>query len=189
MSRMTLSDRIAIEAGIYARKNLTEIAKSIYKSRRHVSEEIRRNGTQVSGEHPYRKICHNATGCKRKGLCGKADCTRRCCTCQEIDCQSICSAFRSGTCKQLEKPPYVCNVCTNRRRCKMDRLYYIAQQADAVARRRYAQARSKPHIQDSCKEPKSRVCTKRDTSLQSKYTSRVKALIKTYVEIERKYPK
>ena len=29
----------------------------------------------------------------------------------------------------------------------MDRLYYIAQQADAVARRRYAQARSKPHIQ------------------------------------------
>lgn len=147
MSRMTLSDRIAIEAGIYARKTLTEIAKSIYKSRRHVSEEIRRNGTQVSGEHPYRKICHNATGCKRKGLCGKADCTRRCCTCQEIGCQSICSTFRSGACKQLEKPPYVCNVCTNRRRCKMDRLYYIAQQADAVARRRYAQARSKPQIQ------------------------------------------
>lgn len=29
----------------------------------------------------------------------------------------------------------------------MDRLYYIAQQADAVARRRYAQARSKPQIQ------------------------------------------
>ena len=29
MSRMTLSDRIAIEAGIYARKNLTEIAKTI----------------------------------------------------------------------------------------------------------------------------------------------------------------
>lgn len=45
------------------------------------------------------------------------------------------------------------------------------------------------NIQDSCKEPKSKVCTKRDTSLQSKYTSRVKALIKTYVEIERKYPK
>lgn len=44
-------------------------------------------------------------------------------------------------------------------------------------------------LQDSCKEPKSKVCTKRDTSLQSKYTSRVKALIKTYVEIERKYPK
>lgn len=31
MSRMTLSDRIAIEAGIYSRKNLTEIAKTIHK--------------------------------------------------------------------------------------------------------------------------------------------------------------
>lgn len=56
MSRMTLSDRIAIEAGIYARKNLTEIAKTIHKSRRHVSEEIRRNGTKTPGEHPYGKF-------------------------------------------------------------------------------------------------------------------------------------
>ena len=41
----------------------------------------------------------------------------------------------------------VCNVCTNRRKCKMDRAYYIAQQADAMAKRRYAEARSKTQIQ------------------------------------------
>ncbi|WP_366522116.1 helix-turn-helix domain-containing protein [uncultured Subdoligranulum sp.] len=52
MSRMTLSDRIVIEAGIYARKSLTKIAKSPHKSRRHVSKEIRRNGTRTPGEHP-----------------------------------------------------------------------------------------------------------------------------------------
>lgn len=147
MSRMTLSDRIAIEAGIYARKNLTEIAKTIHKSRRHVSEEIRRNGTKTPGEHPYGKICRNATGCRRKGLCEKADCLRICCTCLEVDCQRVCSTFQDSACKQLEKPPYVCNVCTQRRKCKLDRIYYIAQQADAVAKRRYAQARSKPQIQ------------------------------------------
>lgn len=146
MSRMTLSDRIAIEAGIYARKNLTEIAKTIHKSRRHVSEEIRRNGTKTPGEHPYGKICRNATGCRRKGLCEKADCLRICCTCLEVDCQRVCSTFQDSACKQLEKPPYVCNVCTQRRKCKLDRIYYIAQQADAVAKRRYAQARSKPQI-------------------------------------------
>ena len=143
---MTLSDRIAIEAGIYARKNLTEIAKTIHKSRRHVSEEIRRNGTKTPGEHPYGKICRNATGCRRKGLCGKADCLRTCYTCLEVDCQRVCSTFQDSVCKQLEKPPYVCNVCTQRRKCKLDRIYYIAQQADAVAKRRYAQARSKPQI-------------------------------------------
>ena len=146
MSRMTLSERIAIEAGIYAR-NLTEIAKSIHKSRRHVSEEIRRNGTRAPGIHPFGKGCRNATACKRTGLCGKSDCSKRCCTCQEQDCQSICGAFQDGICKQLERPPYVCNVCTNRRKCKLDRIYYIAQQADAAAKRRYAQARSKPRVQ------------------------------------------
>lgn len=147
MGRITLSERVAIEAGIYARKSLTEIAKKIHKSRRHVSEELRRNGTRVAGEHPFGKTCHNATGCKRTGLCGREGCSQKCYTCQEVDCQSICRAFQDAACSQLQKPPYVCNVCTNRRKCKLDRLYYIAQQADAVARRRYAQARSKPRIQ------------------------------------------
>ena len=64
MSRMTLSDRVMIEAGIYAHKTLSEIAERIGKSRRHVSEELRKNGTKVSGEHPFGKSCHNATGCK-----------------------------------------------------------------------------------------------------------------------------
>ena len=69
MSRMTLSDRIEIEAGIYARKSLSEIAKQIHKSRRYVTEELRRNATKVPGEHPLGKRCRNATGCRRGGLC------------------------------------------------------------------------------------------------------------------------
>lgn len=147
MSRMTLSDRIAIEAGIYAHKTLTEIGERIHKSRRHVSEELRKNGTKVSGEHPHGKSCHNATGCKRTGLCGKEGCNRRCYACREVDCQTICKAFQNQPCKQLQKPPYVCNVCTLRRKCKMDRVYYMAQQADAMVKHRYSKARSKPQIQ------------------------------------------
>lgn len=52
MSRITLSDRAAIEAGIYGRKTLTEIAKKIHKSPRYISEEIKKNGTKVPGMHP-----------------------------------------------------------------------------------------------------------------------------------------
>lgn len=66
MSRMTLSDRITIEAGLYARKSLTEIAKSIHKSRQHVSKEIQRNGTQTPGKD----LPHAAAG-RRKELCEK----------------------------------------------------------------------------------------------------------------------
>lgn len=147
MSRMTLSERIEIEAGIYARKSLSEIAKRIHKSRRHVSEELRRNGTRIPGEHPLGKRCRNATSCKRTGLCEKENCHRLCYTCKEVDCQTICKAFNDEPCKELQKPPYVCNVCGRRRKCKADRVYYTAQQADSVAKRRYSQSRSKPQLQ------------------------------------------
>ena len=147
MSRMTLSDRIEIEAGIYARKSLSEIAERIHKSRRHVSEELRRNATKIPGEHPLGKRCRNATGCRQGGLCGKENCHRMCYTCKEVDCQTVCKAYNDAPCKELQKPPYVCNVCSRRRKCKADRAYYTAQQADAVAKRRYAEARNKPQMQ------------------------------------------
>ncbi|MFR8625576.1 MAG: hypothetical protein ACLVD9_09545 [Ruminococcus sp.] len=47
------------------------------------------------------------------------------------------------SCVVLSKPPYVCNVCVRRRKCKADRAYYNAQQADAMAKRRYSNSRSK----------------------------------------------
>lgn len=147
MSRMTLSDRIEIEAGIYARKSLSEIAEQIHKSRRYVSEELRRNATKIPGEHPLGKRCRNATGCRRGGLCGKENCHQMCYTCKEVDCQTVCKAYNDDPCKELQKPPYVCNVCSRRRKCKSDRVYYTAQQADAVAKRRYAEARNKPQMQ------------------------------------------
>lgn len=146
MSRITMSDRIRIEVGIYARKSIKEIAADIGKSPRHVSEELRRNSTKVAGIHPLGKRCHNATGCSRVGLCGKEDCHRRCSCCREVDCQTICKAFRDSPCLKLQRPPYVCNVCGNRRKCKLDRAYYMAQQADAAAQRRYSEARSKPQL-------------------------------------------
>ena len=147
MSRMTLSDRIEIEAGIYARKSLSEIAEQIHKSRRYVSEELRRNATKIPGEHPLGKRCRNATGCRRGGLCGKENCHQMCYTCKEVDCQTVCKAYNDDPCKELQKPPYVCNVCSRRRKCKSDRVYYTAQQADAVAKRRYAEAKHKPQMQ------------------------------------------
>lgn len=147
MSRLTLSERIEIEAGIYARKSFKEIAKRIHKSPRYVSEELRKNGTKVPGEHPFGKQCRTATRCKRMRLCGKEACQRKCYTCKEVDCQTVCATFSTEPCKMLQKPPYVCNICTNRRKCKADRVYYSAQHADAVAKRRYSEARSKPQIQ------------------------------------------
>ena len=68
MTRITLSDRTAIEAGIYARQSLTEIAAKIGKTTIAVSREIRKNCTPVRGIHPHGNDCHFAFNCKRKGL-------------------------------------------------------------------------------------------------------------------------
>ena len=80
MSRMTLSDRIEIEAGIYARKSLSEIAEQIHKSRRYVSEELRRNATKIPGEHPLGKRCRNATGCQTRRFCAGRKIATKCAT-------------------------------------------------------------------------------------------------------------
>ena len=141
MTRITLSDRTAIEAGIYARQSLTEIAAKIGKTTIAVSREIRKNCTQVRGIHPHGNDCHFAFNCKRKHLCGEQDCERNCVHCKTVDCRTLCKRFSNSPCKQLSKPPYVCNVCTSRRVCKADRAYYIAAQADAVAKRRYSAER------------------------------------------------
>lgn len=146
MSRINLSDRMAIEAGLYAKSSLTAIAKKIDKSEKYVSEELRRNRTIVPGEKVNENDCLYAWNCKRVKVCGDGYCKMRCATCRIVDCRSFCQQYTESQCNRLKQPPYVCNTCHIRRRCKLDRAYYIANQANAMAQKRYSMARSKPHV-------------------------------------------
>lgn len=159
MSRMGISERMAIETGIYGKQSFDTIAGKIGKAPRFVSEEIRRNRTLVRGEKPNGNDCVYAGECKRHGLCGKEGCARRCGSCREVDCRTVCSRYNDSPCSQLDKPPYVCNICHRRRKCKADRAYYIAQQADAAAKRRYSLARSNPQTQGEELETLDRLVT------------------------------
>lgn len=143
MSRLTLSERISIECGIYQKLKLSEIAKKINRTSDCISKEIRTNRTMVKGDRGFGKDCRYAAECKIKGTCGKNRCFRRCVTCNEYDCREFCKSYNNKPCSTLSKPPYVCNTCARKRKCRADRAYYIAQQADAMARRRYSESRSK----------------------------------------------
>ena len=143
MSRLTLSERAVIELGIYERLPLNEIAKKIGKTPGTVSREIRANRTPVAGEHYCGKDCRFASTCKTKGLCGKEKCFKHCVACREFDCREICKRYHPMLCVNLSRPPYVCNTCIQRRKCRGDRAYYIAQQANDVAKRRYSESRMK----------------------------------------------
>lgn len=143
MSRLTLSDRVAIECGIYEKLKLSEIAKKIGTSPETVSREIRNNKTIAMGYHPCGKDCIFAGECKTHGLCKKEGCSKRCFTCREYDCTELCTRYNNSPCSKFSKPPYVCNTCGQKRKCKADRAYYIAHQADALSKRRYSDSRSK----------------------------------------------
>lgn len=138
-TRLTLSDRVAIEAGIYARKTFKGIAQEIGKHPSTISREIKANRTFVPGARFYGKDCRNATGCKFKHCCDVKGCNMHCASCRKYDCQASCAHYDNSPCCNIGRPPYVCNVCDRRRKCKGDRAYYSAKHADAVAQRRYSE--------------------------------------------------
>ena len=145
MSRINLSQRTVIESGIYQRLTLTEIAKKIGMSVTAVSNEIKLNRTPSNGSKPNGNDCRFANECEEKNLCFNFDCKRKCVWCFDFNCRELCNKYDNSPCSVLQKPPYVCNICNRRRKCKCDRFYYIANQADAMSKKRYSKARSKSH--------------------------------------------
>ena len=145
--RLGLSERTAIEAGIYRRISLSKMAKQMGISAKSISKEIRQNRTFSRAPRFNGKNCRFAADCKRQFVCKDPYCSRDCVFCRKIDCTTVCSSYAPLSCKLIESPPYVCNVCQQRRGCSCDRAYYVATQAHALAMKRYSVARSKPHTQ------------------------------------------
>ena len=143
MSRMTLSDRIEIEAGIYARKSLSEIAEQIHKSRRYVSEELRRNATKIPGEHPLENAAETPQDADEAVCGGKLP-------------PNVLHLQRSGLPDSMGHTMTILQELQNRptsamfaadAKMQVRQRYYTAQQADAVAKRRHPRARNKPQMQ------------------------------------------
>lgn len=147
MSRIGLSERVAIEAGLYRKDSLTKIAKDIGISRKSLSEEIRRNRTVSPAARYNGKDCRFASECTEQFVCKNPYCSLSCVLCRKVDCTKVCPAYAPVTCSFTNRPPYVCNVCSRRRGCTADRAYYIATQANAMAIKRFSDARAKPQTQ------------------------------------------
>lgn len=146
--RLTLSDRIQIESGLYAKRTLKQIAASMDRSVSTISREIQNNRTMVAGERLRGKDCAFAGRCFTKGLCGDTECQIKCSLCRKYDCTTLCKRVKNLDCLQLAKPPFVCNTCPDRRKCRKNRAYYIAQQADEMSKRRRSDSRRGIHLNE-----------------------------------------
>lgn len=126
----TLSDRIAIEAGIEKGWSFKKIASELGKSPSSVSREVRRH--LIISPHYYdnrsrkKTECVHFSSCSKQGLCGNPSCHSVCSRCRSQKCASFCPSFVTAKCELLEKPPYVCNSCPKLRRCSHDFYFYRA---------------------------------------------------------------
>ena len=127
---MTQDNRVTIEKGLDTGASLRKIAESIGKDPSTVSKEIKKRRTLYAHNtfnEPSNK-CALFRNCRIKQLCIESmpSCKKMCYTCSR--CNRICPDFvpRSYHCERLDKAPFVCNGCSQKNRCRMDKYYYKA---------------------------------------------------------------
>ena len=148
---LTLDERVTIQVGLTENKTLGEIAKELGKSRSTISREIRkhivikRNGVYGKGFNE----CKYRYECRETGICeAKPDCvTKNCRFCKE--CNSNCPKFKREVCSKLNSPPYVCNGCSHKPKCTLEKKMYDAKQADKEYRTVLSDSREGFNLTDS----------------------------------------
>lgn len=127
---MTLDQRIVIEKGLDQGNSLRSIALQLGKDPSTISKEIkkRRSVQKHSPFNESRNKCALIKDCKKKDICGihAPVCKRMCKFCNH--CNSHCDDFipRSYHCTKLDKAPFVCNACSKKCNCRLDKAYYRA---------------------------------------------------------------
>lgn len=77
-NRITFKERVRIEAGIYAKKSFSQIAKEIVRSTSSVTREVKQNRIMVKTPYSCGTDCIYPPSCRKTGLCGDEYCSKRC---------------------------------------------------------------------------------------------------------------
>lgn len=130
---LTLDSRIIIETQLNSRNSFKAIARLLGKDCTTISKEIKNH------------ICFEKTGalgkafndcklshsyqCQANKVCKVCDLrtNRPCWTCGR--CIHSCIFYEKFICPKLSRPPYVCNGCTQRSKCTLEKHYYKASYA------------------------------------------------------------
>ena len=128
-AHLTYDDRLTIQSSLADRLSFKAIGLILGKDPSTIAKEVKGHlKFEAKGSfNPclHRKTCtHNRDACKP---CSKKF-SQNCRTCSE-DCYKICPDFEEKHCQLILKPPYVCNGCTERHGCKLQRHLYDAKHA------------------------------------------------------------
>ena len=134
-----LSGRIRIEQGLNDGESFRSIAKDLNKDPSTISKEVRRHSilkerspeafAPIPCANNYDSKAPRKNICTAMHMCGDEKCSRMCVSCNKFKCGKDCSYYKPRECEKLAKPPYVCNGCSKRASCMMDRKIYSSKYA------------------------------------------------------------
>lgn len=137
---LTEDDRAFIAQALQMNMTFKQIAKQLFKDPTTISKEIQTNRVykqaRYFSETTYNLCIHRKT-CTQSYLCAPADRNKHCLSgCNRcFYCNDICNQFEKEECLKLKKAPYVCNGCSRKTVCQLEKYYYRA----VTAQRKYDQ--------------------------------------------------
>lgn len=126
-THLTLEDRIIIEVSLKNGESFAEIGRKLEKDPSTISKEVR-NHIKIVRNKSYNPCANRASCFKIATVCKSCSAQFRylCKRCVEYRCYELCTDFVELTCQRLKKPPYICDNCIRRMRCKLERHLYSA---------------------------------------------------------------
>ena len=146
---LTDEERMQIDTWLRGGSSLNAIAEALGRNRSTISREIRARALDgfkgVYGRST--NCCILRKDCIKRHLCeDKPDCDRKCSYCKL--CNSICPNFEEEICLRLYDPPYVCNGCSDERKCTLRKRFYHHKKAHEAYRETLAEARTGVNISE-----------------------------------------
>lgn len=133
---LSLTQRVQIQESLKEHKSFKEIGRELDKDNTTISKEIKnhRQFKQTGALGNKFNDCAHRFGCPVTRVCG--DCCERspnfnCSRCGL--CNRKCSDYKKEYCEKLNHPPYVCNGCSQKSRCTLEKAFYDA----AAAQKEY----------------------------------------------------
>lgn len=139
---LTLDNRVTIQTDLDLGKSFSGIAKDIEKDKTTVSKEIQKHVQCIkTGAYgrPFNN-CKKRHNCEKYHICETCNSNKRCCFCGK--CSSVCSEYSPEYCSKLKSPPYVCNGCTDKSKCTLEKMIYSAKDAQNEYEKTLVESRS-----------------------------------------------
>ncbi len=136
-NRLTYEERILIEDMLKRNQSLYSIAKRLNRTVSTISREIRNRREKILST---KNDCANIRDCTKKHMCGRTGCQQPCKRCHK--CKLYCHDYVQKKCENVLNAPYVCNGCSKRSYCPMERYEYKAKTAQNNYRELLVERRS-----------------------------------------------